>query len=62
MELFLSDILHRRMSHRNNISALHQAKCNNKGPVKLIQRVKIANSFLHFVSNLFHFIILRLPM
>ena len=31
-------------------------------PVKLIQRVKIAHSFLQSVSNLFHFIILSLPM
>ena len=28
-----------------------------KGPVKLIQQVKIAHSFLQSVSNLFHFII-----
>ena len=33
-----------------------------KGPVKLIQRVKIAHSFLQSVSNQFHVIILRLPM
>ena len=26
-----------------------------KGPVKSIQRVKIAHSFLHVVSKLFHF-------
>ena len=32
------------------------------GPVKLIQRVKIAHSFLQFVSNLFHFIILSLSI
>ena len=31
---------------------------DEKGPVKLIQRVKIAHSFLQSVSNLFHFIIL----
>ena len=34
----------------------------SKGPVKLIQRVKIAHSFLRSVSNLFHFIILSLHM
>ena len=33
-----------------------------KRPVKLIQRVKIAHSFLQPVSNLFHFIVLSLPM
>ena len=33
-----------------------------KGPVKLIYRVKIAHSFLQFVSNQFHFIILILSM
>ena len=33
-----------------------------KGPVKLIQWVKIAHSFLQSVSNLFHSIILSLPM
>ena len=33
----------------------------DKGPVKLIQRVKIAHSFLQSV-NLFHFIVLSLPM
>ena len=31
-----------------------------KGPVKLMQRVKIAHSFLHSMSNMFHFIILIL--
>ena len=35
---------------------------SNKGPVKLIQRVKIAHSFLQSVSNQFHFIILSSPM
>ena len=34
----------------------------NKGPVKLMQRMKIAHSFLQSESNLFHFIILTLPM
>ena len=33
-----------------------------KGPVKLIQQIKIAHSFPQFVSNLFHFMILSLPM
>ena len=33
----------------------------NKGPVKLIKRVKIPHSFLQFVSNQFHVIILSLP-
>ena len=33
-----------------------------KGPVKLIQPVKIANSFLQSVSDLFNFLILSLPM
>ena len=33
-----------------------------KGPVKLIERVRIAHSFLQFVSNHFHVIILSLPM
>ena len=31
------------------------------GPVKLIKQVKIAHSFLQFVSNQFHVIILSLP-
>ena len=35
---------------------------NFKGPVKLIKRVKIANSFLQSVSDQFHVIILSLPM
>ena len=34
----------------------------DKGPVKLIKRVKIAHSFSQSVSNQFHFIILSLPM
>ena len=34
----------------------------DKGPVKLIQWVKIAHPFLQSVSNLFHCIILSLPM
>ena len=33
-----------------------------KGPVKLIKRVKIAHSFLRYVSNQFDVIILSLPM
>ena len=33
-----------------------------KGPVKLIERVTIAHSFLHSVSNQFHVIVLSLPM
>ena len=33
-----------------------------KGSVKLMQRVKIAHSFLQSVSYLFHFITLSLPM
>ena len=33
-----------------------------KGPVKLIKRVKIAHSFLQFVSDQFHIIILSLRM
>ena len=42
----------------------HTLKANDdiKGPVKLINRVKIAHSFLHYVSNQFHIIILSLPM
>ena len=34
----------------------------DKGPVKLIKRVKIAHSFLQSVSDQFHVIILSLPM
>ena len=33
-----------------------------KGPVKLIKRVKIAHSFLQYVSNQFHVIISSLPV
>ena len=33
-----------------------------KGPVKLMQRVKIAHLFLQSVPDLFHFIILSLLM
>ena len=33
-----------------------------KGPVKPIKQVKIAHSFLQFVSDQFHLIILSLPM
>ena len=39
-----------------------ESQIHSKGHVKLMQRVKIAHSFLHFVSNLFHFMILRLSM
>ena len=35
---------------------------NEKGPVKLIKRVKIAHSLLQFASNQFYVIILSLPM
>ena len=44
---------------------IHSVDDNNisKGFVKLIQRVKVAHSFLQpVVSNLFHCIILSLPM
>ena len=34
----------------------------DRGPVKLIKRVKIAHSFLQSVSDQFHVIILSLPM
>ena len=34
----------------------------DKGPVKLIKPVKKAHSFLQFVLNQFHVIILSLPM
>ena len=33
-----------------------------KGPVKLMQRVKIAHSFVQSLSDQFHVIILSLPM
>ena len=36
--------------------------CQYKGPVKLMQQLKVAHSFLQSVSNQFHFIILSLPM
>ena len=45
-----------------NVKEIWEKERSNKGPVKLIQRVKIAHSFLQSVSNLFHFIILSLPM
>ena len=35
---------------------------SSEEPVKIIQRVKMAHSFLQSVSNQFHFIILSLPM
>ena len=34
----------------------------DKGPIKLMQWMKIAHSFLQSVSNQFHVIILNLPM
>ena len=37
----------------------HVLPYDQKEPVKLMQRVKIAHSFLQSVSNQFHFIILR---
>ena len=39
-----------------------EASIPHNRPVKLIQRVKIAHSFLQSVSSLFHFIILSLHM
>ena len=35
---------------------------SGKGPIKLIKRVKIAHSFVQYVSNQFHIIILSLFM
>ena len=43
-------------NHQRGISLLQ------KGPVKLIKRVKIAHSFLQSVSDQFHVIILSSPM
>ena len=40
----------------------HCKLTTGKGPIKLIKRVKTANSFLQFVSDQFHVIILSLPM
>ena len=37
-------------------------KNSHKGPIKLIKRVKIAHSFLQYVLNQFHVIILSLPI
>ena len=37
-------------------------KDKNRGPVRIIKQVKIANSFLQSVSNQFHVIILSLPI
>ena len=45
------------LSHMDN-----RIQLKKKGPVKLIKQVKIAHSFLEFVSNQFHVIILSLPM
>ena len=39
-----------------------ESQAFGKGPVKLIKQVKIAHSFLRFVSGQFHVIILSLPM
>ena len=41
---------------------LRELNDTEKGPVKLIKQVKIANSFLQSVSNQFDVIILSLPM
>ena len=38
------------------------SKVSPKEPVKLIERVKMAHSFKELGSNLFHFIILNLPL
>ena len=50
----------------SNLWSLRSLKSNlslvSKGPMKLIQRVKIAHSFLQSVSNLLHFIVLSFPM
>ena len=40
------------LSHGKQFTVINMH--NSKGPVKLIWRVKIADSFLQFVSNLFH--------
>ena len=45
-----------------NLTSDRESPTIYKGPVKLMQRVKIAHSVLLSVSNLFHFIILSLPM
>ena len=50
----------RFLSNHTNLLSGGFENSNNKGPVKLILRVKIAHSFSQSVSNLFHFIILSL--
>ena len=49
------------ITHASSICQTENSS-NNKGPVKLIKRVKIASSFLQSVSDQFHVIILSLPM
>ena len=46
----------------SHVSTYASRSSPRKGPVKLIQRVKTAQSFLQSVSNLFHSIILSLPI
>ena len=71
----LSSMVHFSFNHVKELELSHNsAKRKSKlgedffysdleGPVKLIQQVKIvAHSFFKSVSNLFHFIILSLPM
>ena len=60
-QLYLNKIPHFVSYNVNNVPILDTGVAY-EGPVKLIQRVKIAHSFLQSVSNQFHFIILSLPM
>ena len=52
------------LRHRESecLRLLNSPKTGQKGPAKLIQRVKTAHSFLQPVSNQFHFIVFSLPM
>ena len=54
----LEEVEQRPMNTGNEYDLGWHFKFQSKGLVKLIQRVKIAHSFLQYVSNLFHFTIL----
>ena len=58
---FLQDCL-LLILHYFSESKFSWRKLHDKGPFKLIKRVKIAHSFLQSLSNQFHIIILSLPM
>ena len=57
-----NEYVNSRISKLSPVTLAGIFRLYSKGPVKLIQGVKITNSFVQSLSNLFHFIVLTLQL